>query len=293
MLGVAVGKVGDRQQVSLHGAGRHSGGRADALDIEDDPGQLSEIAQAGELRHQGDARTGGGGHGTRTRPAGAQHHADRSEFVFCLHDGEAGFAIRFHAVLLHEVDEAFDHRGRRRNGIPGHHGDPGEHRAQGGGSVSVDDDLALGRMHALEQQRILLGQGAGGEIIAGFDRSPVQIGGLLLLGELAPHGLLHFREIHGEQLRHHAHVDHVPHQLAQLGFRTNRRCELVERNRIADDIIAILLEVQALVVDGGAAGGQGEDVFARGLSIHRYQQFDLSSARDVSLFAGADGVPGG
>ncbi len=129
--------------------------------------------------------------------------------------------------------------------------------------------------------------------IAGLDRAPIEIGGFLFFGELAPHGLLNLREVHGKQLRHDTHVDHVAHELAQLGFRTDRCCELVERNRIADNIVAILLEVQALVVDGGTAGGQGEDVFARRLGIHRYQQFDLSSACDVSLFAGADGVPGG
>ena len=96
-------------------------------------------------------------------------------------------------------------------GIPRHHRDPGEHRAQGSSRIPIDDDLALGRMHRLEKQRILLGQGTGREIKAGLDGSPVQVGGLLLLRELAPHRLLNRDEIHGEQLRHHADIDHVAH----------------------------------------------------------------------------------
>ena len=42
-------------------------------------------------------------------------HADGGELVFCLHDGEGGFAVCLDAVALRVVDEALDDRGRRRD----------------------------------------------------------------------------------------------------------------------------------------------------------------------------------
>jgi hypothetical protein len=64
----------------------------DALHVEDHRGNFGVIAQADEFGHQRDAGTGGGGHGARARPSGAERHADGSQFVFGLHDGVGGLA---------------------------------------------------------------------------------------------------------------------------------------------------------------------------------------------------------
>ena len=54
-----------KADVALRGARRKAGGRADALDVPDHAGNLNVVSEAGELRHQRDARAGGGGHGAR------------------------------------------------------------------------------------------------------------------------------------------------------------------------------------------------------------------------------------
>ncbi len=46
-------------------------------------------------------------------------------------------------------------------------------------------------------------------------------------------------------------VDHVPDELAELGFRANFRGELVERDWVEADVAAELGEVRELVDDGG------------------------------------------
>ena len=45
MFGVAMREIGDREQIALHGAGRHSGRRSDALNIEDHSGQSRRNSQ--------------------------------------------------------------------------------------------------------------------------------------------------------------------------------------------------------------------------------------------------------
>ncbi len=70
-----------------------------------------------------------------------------------------------------------------------------------------------------------------GVVVAGLHRGPVQVGGLLLLGELLAQRGFHGHHVHLEQLRGDADVDHVLDQLAQLGFGADRGGELVERHR--------------------------------------------------------------
>ena len=67
---------------------------------------------------------------------------------------------------------------------------------------------------------------------------------------------LHHRQVDPQQLRHRAHVHHVLDQLAQLGFGAYRLRDLVERHRVEDHVVAVLLQVQAFFVDGRAAGWQ-------------------------------------
>ncbi len=57
VLGIAMGGVGCREHIALLGAGRHARGRAGALHVEDDGGNLGEIRKPAELLHQRDAGT--------------------------------------------------------------------------------------------------------------------------------------------------------------------------------------------------------------------------------------------
>ena len=150
MLGVAVRKQRRGEEIALHGARRQAGRRPHALHVEDDRGNFGVVSQADEFRHQRDARTGGGGHGTRAGPSRAQSHADGGQLVFGLHhrkSGPAGFRIDAEALQI--PDQRFHQRGGRRDRIPGDHRDAREHGTQRAGGVAFDDDLAGVLVHAL------------------------------------------------------------------------------------------------------------------------------------------------
>ena len=139
-----------------------------------------------------------------------------------------------------------------------------------------------------------LGEGLGGVIEARLGGAPVQLGGLgLALAELLHQRLVDLFHFDGEQLRHHAVVDHVADQLAQLGIRADRRHQLVEGHGVEVQVGAQCVELQRLVVNHGGAGIQLHDVFARGFRVHGHQEIDFLPAADVAVLAGADGEPGG
>ncbi len=292
MLGVAVRERRNEADVALRSARRQPSRRPHALDVPDDAGNLDVVAEAGELGHQRDAGSSSGGHGARACPAGAQNHADGGEFILGLHDGESGFAVRPDAVFLHVIDEGFDERGGRRNRVPGHYRHAGKHAAQRGGRVAVDDDHAARLVHALDGERIGLGERCGSIIVASLGGVPVQVGGFDFLGELLAQSLLDLAHVEVQKLGDDADVHHVLDQFAQLGFRANGGHELVVRHGIEGDVGAQFVELQGFVVENSAAGRERERVFLRGLRIHRDQEVDLLLARDIALGAGADGVPG-
>ena len=79
-------------------------------------------------------------------------------------------------------------------------------------------------------------------------RAEVQVEDLLLLGKLLLQAALHNSKINLQYLSHRAHVHHVLHEFAQLGFGTNGRSNLVERHRIANDVASILLQIKLFFV---------------------------------------------
>src|SRR5205807_8445576 len=83
--------------------------------------------------------------------------------------------------------------------------------------------------------------------------SQVQIGGVLLGGELLADGLFDFRHLDAKQLGHDADINHVAHEFAQLGLGTDRGYQLVVRHRVEDQIIADLIEGEGLVVNDDGA----------------------------------------
>jgi hypothetical protein len=295
VLGVAVREQRGGEEIALHGAGGKSGGGSHALYVVDDGGNFGVITEADEFGHEREAGTGGGGHGTGAGPSSAEGHADGSQFVFGLHYGEGGAAgFLVDAEALQIADQGFDERGRRRDGIPGDHRNAREHGTKRTRRVAFDDDLARVGIHALDPESVGLGVSLGGVVIAGLRGAPVQIGGLgLALAELLHQRLVDLLHVDGEQPGNDAVVKHVAHQLAQLGIRAHRRDQLVEGRRVEMQIGPQGVELERLVIDDGGAAIQLHHVFARSFRVHGDQEIDLLLAADITVFAGADGEPGG
>ena len=94
-------------------------------------------------------------------------------------------------------------------------------------------------------------------------------------------------------MRDHADVDHVLDKLAQLGFGANRGHDFVVGDGVENQVVAQLIESERFVVENGAAGREGHNVILCGFGVHRDQKIDFLLAADVTIFIGADGIPGG
>ena len=110
-------------------------------------------------------------------------------------------------------------------------------------------------------ERILLREVRLGVVPAGLERPGVQRDRLGLLAELLAERLLHQRQVDAEQLREDAVVDHVAHEAAQLGVRTDGRDELVERHRVEHQVVPQRVQLQRLVVDDRGARVERQHVF--------------------------------
>ena len=105
VLGVAMRRVGARDQVGLLGSRGHAGGWSTALHVDDGDRNFSEVRETDELGHQRNAGARRCGEGARAIPASTHHHADGGELVLSLHDGEVvlprdGVDAERFAVLL-------------------------------------------------------------------------------------------------------------------------------------------------------------------------------------------------
>ena len=135
-------------------ARRHAGGRPGALHVEDHRRNFGEIREADELLHQRDAGAGRGGEGARAVPAGADHHADRGQFVLGLHDARScscpvSVSTRIPVAV---AGERLGQRGGRRDRIPGADRRAAIDRAQRRGAVAVDEDAVADRVGAAHAQ---------------------------------------------------------------------------------------------------------------------------------------------
>ena len=74
---------------------------------------------------------------------------------------------------------------------------PGEHAAERGGGVAVDDDFAGGLVHALNVEGAALLQIGFGVVEAGLRCSQIQIGGFYFLRELFANRLFNFGHFDG------------------------------------------------------------------------------------------------
>ena len=199
VLAVAVRRVGRLQHVALHRARREARGGAGALDVEDDARDLGVVAEPDELVHQADAGAARRGHRAGARPAGADHHADRGELVLGLHDREGRLArVGVDPVLLHVVDQRLAEAGGRRDRVPRDHGHAGEHAADRGGRVAVDQDLPGRRVHALDAEGVALDEVRPGPGEARVDGREVERQRLRLLREGLREGRLDLGQVDAE-----------------------------------------------------------------------------------------------
>ena len=285
MLGIAVRQHRRRQDVLLAGARRQAGRRTRALDVENHGRHFGVVAEAGELRHERHARARRRRHRPRPHPSGADHHAERGNLVLRL-DHRVGRLprLRILPVLLQVIDQRFAQRRRGRDRIPADEGDARHHAADRGGGVAFDQDHVLRlAFHRLDDEGIALREAGLGEVEAGLERVHVQLDRLELLAHLLPQRLLHLPHVDRQQPREHAVVNHVAHEAAQLGVVGDRGNQLVERDRIENQVVAQLVQLQRLVVDHGGARRERQHVLFRRLGVQRDEEVDLLLPGDVAL----------
>ena len=122
-----------------------------ALHVEDHRRNFGEIGEPEKLLHQRDARARGGRERPRAVPGGADHHADRGEFVLGLHDGEfvlLGGGVDAHALAV--AGESLGQRRRRCDRIPGADRGAAIDRAERGGRIAFDENAVADPVGAPE-----------------------------------------------------------------------------------------------------------------------------------------------
>ncbi len=295
VLGIAVRSVGAGNQVRLLGARRHAGRRAAALHVEDHRRHFGKVGQAEKLLHQGNARAGCRGEGARPIPRGADHHADRGQFVLGLDDGITRHAIiGICPVLAAVAAEGLDHRGRRRDRIPGSHRGPAIHGAQAAGIVAVDEDLVADAVRALHTQADRTRQVGDGVIKAQLQCIDIGPNQLVLAAILVGNQLFHHAKVDAQQRGQGTDVHDVLEQLALAGIRVFAVAHLGQRNAEHGDVLAEARARQALgrVVEQVAAGLDLGDVAIPGLRIHRHHQVATATATQPTGGGNAHLVPG-
>ena len=292
LAAVAMPQEVREEQVALAGARGQAGARSHARDIPKHSRDFSEVSQAGEFRHQADARTAGAGQRTRPSPARAGDDAGRRQFVFGLHNGDGIFAI-FSLTQAAEADDAIDEAGRWRDGIPGYDIDAAEDRPQRAGIVARHHDLALRAIHALKTIRIALDDVLRRPVIRQLDDIVIHFGWLLAAFEVVQQHLINQVQRDIEQLGDSADIGHVLHQLAECRGHGRPPHQLGDGDHIIGDVIALADDAGDFVGgDADAARRQVHHIFGRRIVVVGDHDLGDFLARCIALFAGANGVPG-
>jgi hypothetical protein len=150
--GLAVAAEHRLQQVGLLGLGRHAGGGARPLNVDDHQGELGDHRQVQGLGFKAEPRAGGAGDAQLPAEAGADGRADGGDFVLRLEGPDP-------EILA--VRQVLQNAGGRRDGVgPQEKGFAGEFRrgdeAQGRGLVARDLAVGAGlefRLAHLEARR--------------------------------------------------------------------------------------------------------------------------------------------
>ena len=297
VLRVPVRRVGTEEDVALLGARRHPGRWADALDVEEDAGDLGVVRESDELRHERDTGPARRREGAGSGPPRADRDAGRREFVLRLKDRRqalSGLLLDAQAPAIGR--EGVDQRGRRRDRIPGRDRGARVDATQRRRRVTVDQNRVARGIHPLEPDR----QGAlevlGRVVVTEPDRFEVRLEQVTLpLAE----GLL-------EQSTDHVHVDveeggegagvgDVLHQDARAAAVEALHAHLGQRDAEEGHFLAPqrVRHGPARVVQEPAAGHELLDVLRVGLRVHRHDEVEVRRARDVARPVHPDFVPGG
>ena len=189
-------------------------------------------------------------------PAGTDGHADGGQLVFGLDYGGCTSAVRSDSVLLEKLLRVFGQAARRRDRIPGQHADSAKKHAERRGLVALDQDLVLGRLHALNLKRQIAGEVGAGPLKTGPGGADVDLASLgLAARKLAADSRLDRLELDPAHCRQDSHVDHVD-DFAELvavpliGFvgRIGLFHEFLEWHRKKADIVAKLREINVEIV---------------------------------------------
>ena len=239
MLGVAVRGIGAGRDIALLRAGWHAGRRPGALDIEKNRRNFSKISQSDELLHQGNAGAGRRRKRARAVPAGADHDADRGEFVLGLDDRVFGlFGVRIDAQLGAMSGEGVRERGRWRDRIPSADGRATINRAERGGRVALDEDPVADGSGALELDAERALQIEDRVVAADVQRLDIRLDQLVLALVLFANELLDDLHIHVEQGGEHADIDDVLEQLALARIGVFAIADRGQRHTDDRDVIA-------------------------------------------------------
>jgi hypothetical protein len=200
---------------------------------------FGEIGEAEEFLHQRDAGAGGRRERPRAVPGGADHHADRGQFVLGLDDGVARHAVvGVGAVLAAITAEGFDHRRRGRDRIPGRHRGAAIHGTEAAGIVAVDEDLVADAVGTLDAQADRARQVGPGVVVAELEGIDVGADQLVLAAVLVGDQLFDDVEIDAEQGRQRADIHDVLEQLALPRIAVFAVADLGQRNAQHRDVFA-------------------------------------------------------
>src|SRR5262249_32439506 len=229
---------------ALLDAGAQDSARANALDVPDDAGALGEVGIAGVLGHQRDAGAGGGGHGARASPAGADDDTKGGDLILGLNDGVGGLLRRgVHAQRLGILAKRIHQAGGWGDGIPGGDGEAAIDGAQCSGGVAGDEDLAGGFVQRHDAGSVALGDVGAGVVNGSLHDAEVEVNGLLLALEVLGEAGLDLVYIYAEQLNQRADVRHVGDVGTQVGVGARVLGHLGDGQGIVGDVLAVLRQL--------------------------------------------------
>ena len=238
VTGVAVRRIGARQQVGLLGASRHASRWPAALDIENHRRNFGEKRQPEKFLHQRNTGTRSRGEGARAVPAGTDHHADGSKFILCLDNSHTTGTIGVGAVFAAITGEGLDDRGRRRDRIPRCHGSAAIDGTEPAGAVAIDKYTIANFVRPFQPQAERAGQVCLRVVVANPERIDIGARQFFLAGKLLPDQFFQLGDIHVEQRRQCADIHDVFEQLTLPRIGVLTIAHLGERDAEDVEVIA-------------------------------------------------------
>ena len=169
-----------------------------------------------------------------------------------------------------------------------------EDGAQGRGRVAVDHDFALVVAgHALDAEGLVVGQVFTRPIVSGLGHAEVHVDRLLFAVEIPLQRGLDFIHVDAEEIGQRAHVGEVGHIIAQAEGQIGILHQLLHRDRIVLDILAVVGNGQRVIVQNDAAGEHFFHVLGHGCGVHADLDLHAVAPGQVAVLAQAHVVPSG